>query len=151
MRPTDASRFLERAADRPWSWQADNCLLLICDWVDGRRGTALAAEWRAKALDERAARRAMAEAGGPVAFVAREAARAGCVRIDPADALDGDIGLVPVTAMLESAKQRPEGEEPRRRLVTFPVGALRCGSFWGARMKDGVFVGPGDALAAWRV
>ncbi len=139
MHPTEASRFLERAGDEPWTWEASNCLTLLADWVDRRHGTALGAEWRSKALNEAAARAAVHRGGGLVGFVGWIAATAGLSAIDPSDAQDGDIGVARFATIVDG------------RVETIETGALRCGDHWGVRTMVGVMAGQLEAVAAWRV
>lgn len=139
MQQTDASRFLERAADSPWSWSDANCLTLLGDWVDARRGLDVGAAWKARGLDEAGARRQVAKAGGLLEFMRRETKAAGLTEIVPQEARDGDIGLVTVATIVDD------------QVVTVEIGALRCSEMWGARTLNGVMMARCEAKAAWRV
>lgn len=148
----DPAAFVEDVAADDWCWASSNCLVWLVEWVDLVQGAARAEAWRAMGLDERGARRLLKEAGGLVAFVDREATKAGLVRINPEDARDGDIGAVAATVAIGPERPLdPEGKTFNRRTVTLPTGALRCGGMWALRVRDGIFVAPCRALAAWRV
>ena len=159
----DPAAFLEDSAERQaWSWEASNCLLLLADWIDLKRGTDLGARWRGRRLDERGVRREIKVAGGFLPFMEREAALLGLDRIDPAEARDGDVGAIRVSVTprrmvghVEIGRRGETGERRfRDRIVTIPVGALRlgdAGGVWGVRTQSGCLAAAADAIAAWRV
>jgi hypothetical protein len=117
---------------------ANDCLIWAADWVILIGHPDPAAPYRGRYRSWRGARGFVREAGGMLAITEAGARRAGLTRIDPADAIGGDLGL---GFMGESLWP---GE---------PSVLIRAGAYWGALTgRCGVVIGAPDALmAAWRV
>lgn len=128
----ELTRFLRAQAGRRFDWAGSHCLLLPADWMVALGLPDPAAPWRETIRDEATARGLLAEAGGVVALASAAMAAAGVAATHAVRR--GDVGVVTVMG--------PEGRAE--------VGAICTGARWAVRSSRGVWIGPAEALAAWR-
>jgi hypothetical protein len=88
------SRFLNKAAAKPFAWGVNDCLLWLADWILDQREIDPAYDFRGKYSTMLGAARIIRDAGGMQGLVDRRASLAGLRRASPGSR--GDIAIVTI-------------------------------------------------------
>lgn len=120
------------ATARPMEWGRDDCALWVADVARAMHGHDPAQAFRGRYRSAREAIRLWRAAGGLDVLIGKSLEAEGWRRIDPAEAKDGDIGIV---------RAHPV------RADRVAAAIHHCG-YWIARGAIGVVAFP-DALEAW--
>lgn len=117
---------------KPWEWGVTDCCTFAADWVFACTGIDPAAELRGT-YDKDTAKRLIAEKGSLYNLVAPHMDRHFSRTEEPTD---GDVGLVWAPVSYEAYGQ---------------LSAIKLGQYWVAKAMRGVYAGPFDTVAAWRI
>lgn len=128
----DLAVFLRAEAAKAFDWRSHHCLLLPADWLVRRGQPDPAADWR-WVNDEDAALSVLGDGASVLAMA--EKAMPAATRIATDAVRRGDVGIVVVTGPVGRAE----------------VGAISTGSRWAVRARRGIWIGRGEALAAWTI
>jgi hypothetical protein len=85
------ARFMASLARRQWEWGKTDCLMVLADWINERRGFDPAAAWRGAYSTQEECDRILKRSGGIVALVDM-VLHGICPRTDKPEA--GDIAIV---------------------------------------------------------
>lgn len=131
----DLARHCRVGASTPFAPGPMDCCSWVADWVLARTGRDPMAAWRGRYRTRRGFVRLMRRNGGMAEMVGQGMAAIGAARIDPSQAVPGDVGLIVTVA--------PTGEVESSAAIRGQLG-------WLAKLSDGLWRAP-SAIAAWRV